>query len=144
MAKKKGIIKQTSETDRNKLKKQALIKSISSASTITDACEAADCSRDSYYTWYHEDKKFKKAIDTAKKSQIQAVENALFKSATDGNITAQIFFLCNRARQDWESVNKVEHRGGIEVNLKSEMEKINKNLDGRRKGHRDGLSKRSK
>lgn len=118
MGKKKHSTKSNDKVDKNKLKKQTLIKSIASAASITDACKGAKCSRESYYKWCREDKKFKRAIDTAKDSRVQAVEGALFKSALDGNITAQIFFLCNRAKNNWESINKVEHFGNLDHNVK--------------------------
>ena len=118
MGKKKHSAKSNDKVDKNKLKKQTIIQSIASAATVTDACEAVKCSREAYYTWYHTDKKFKKAIDVAKASRVQAVEGALFKSALSGNITAQIFFLCNRAKNNWESINKVEHFGNLDHNVK--------------------------
>lgn len=118
MEKKKHSAKSSNKVDKNKLKKQTIIQSIASAANVTAACEAVECSREAYYKWYHTDKKFKKAIDAAKASRVQAVEGALFKSALDGNITAQIFFLCNRARDKWESINKVEHSGRIKTDNK--------------------------
>jgi len=124
-----GKKKETDKTDKNKLKKQTIIKSITAASTVLAACEAADICPDTFYRWYNTNKKFKKAIDVAKKSRIQAVENALFKSATDGNITAQIFFLCNRAKDEWESVNKVEHSGNIKTDNKLVIEIIKKQAE---------------
>ena len=127
-----------------KEQREAVLENLRQGVTIDMACKSAGIARDTYYKWRQKSKEFKRAIKEAKNSRIEKVEDALLANAVKGNITAQIFFLCNRAKQDWESVNKVEHRGGIEVNLKSEMEKINKNLDGRRKGHKDGLSKRSK
>lgn len=36
------------------------------------------------------------------------VENALFKAAKEGNITAQIFWLKNRKRKEWQDVHKQE------------------------------------
>jgi hypothetical protein len=45
------------------------------------------------------------------------VENALFKAAKDGNITAQIFWLKNRKRKEWRDKQELEHNGKIDSNI---------------------------
>ena len=47
--------------------------------------------------------------------QIEVVEDSLFANAASGNVTAQIFFLCNRTRhlpagdkRKWVHVNRTE------------------------------------
>jgi hypothetical protein len=42
------------------------------------------------------------AIKTGKAKGIQVVTNALFQAAKGGNITAMIFFLKNRATDEWK------------------------------------------
>ena len=38
----------------------------------------------------------------------QQVENALYKSAVSGNVTAMIFWLKNRKPERWNDVNKLD------------------------------------
>lgn len=74
---------------------------------------------------------FREAIDAGRAIAVGNVENALYRSATGftyeeeainkngevvtlrkyekPNITAQIFYLCNRAKEAWQNVNRVEH-----------------------------------
>ena len=42
------------------------------------------------------------------------VEASLYSQALAGNVTAQIFWLCNRVKDRWQNVNKVEH--GLDKN----------------------------
>ena len=45
------------------------------------------------------------------------VENALFKAAKEGNITAQIFWLKNRKRKEWRDKQELEHSGKIDSSI---------------------------
>lgn len=45
---------------------------------------------------------FAERIKRGRQRAINKVENALFTTATGGNTTAQIFFLCNRAPDKWK------------------------------------------
>jgi hypothetical protein len=91
------------------LKKTAIIKAITEGNTIGKACEIAGASRAGYYDWRRNDPEFVKAIEEAENSRITYVEDSLFAQARNGrNITATIFFLCNRNRDKWKNVNKVE------------------------------------
>ena len=110
--------KKKSKPDKNKVKKEAIIKSLAGASSITDACRKADIGRDAFYRWLITDKKFKEDIKVAQDSRVGVVEDALFISAVkDKNVTAQIFLLCNRAKDFWHNVNKVEHSGSLNQNI---------------------------
>ena len=89
-------------------KKKAIILSLQNGGTVVAACAAAGTSRGMFYEWYKSDDAFKDKVDKARKSRIHHVEDALFKKAVEGNMTAIIFFLCNRAPEDWKNVNNVE------------------------------------
>lgn len=61
------------------------------------------------------------AISVGKMSAVEEVTNALFETALKGNVSAQIFFLKNRA--EWRDKNETEISGGfkhetIEVTFK--------------------------
>jgi len=88
--------------------KKALIESLKQGAFITTACDKVGISRDSFYDWYHKDKKFRDEVDKALTSRIKIVEDVLFKKALEGNVTAIIFFLCNRDPERWKNVQRVE------------------------------------
>ncbi|MCD1124821.1 hypothetical protein LPW36_02020 [Jinshanibacter sp. LJY008] len=78
------------------------------------------------------------AIKKGKALGIATVANALFKNATEGNTTAQIFFLKNRDPNNWNDRQQVEHTGkdggAIQVNYtpadyKAAAKKIDDILD---------------
>lgn len=89
-------------------KKKAIIQSLQDGSTVVSACQAAGLGRSAFYDWYKTDVAFKDQVDKAQKSRIHHVEDSLYKKAIEGNMTAIIFFLCNRSPEDWKNVNKVE------------------------------------
>lgn len=88
--------------------KPAIILSLKDGSTVAAACAGAKINRDTFYTWYKKDPDFAKQVDEAQESRVQHVEDALYKNAITGSLTAQIFFLCNRAPEKWKNVQKVE------------------------------------
>ena len=50
-------------------------------------------------------------------SAVRAVEDALFTRAIEGNVAAQVFFLCNRAHERWRSTGRVALAGGDDEQL---------------------------
>ena len=90
--------------------KEALIQNFILGNNVLRACSAVNLARDTYYRWYKGDEKFAKEVDIAKDSRIQLVEDSLYADCMQpGNTVAKIFFLCNRAKDKWQNVNKVEH-----------------------------------
>ena len=53
------------------------------------------------------DPEFAALVEAAEMPVHEAVESALLKSAMSGNVTAQIFYLCNRQPERWTHVNQV-------------------------------------
>lgn len=110
---------------------------------LTDAemMELLGISHNSFYKYKNEYDDFKDALKTGKQFADDLVEQALYKSAigyyyeeeavtnkgevvsvkkySKPNITAQIFWLKNRRKDDWRDKQDIEHSGGmdIEVNL---------------------------
>lgn len=60
---------------------------------------------------------FSEALKRGKIKAVTEVSNAMYNAAMDGNITAQIFFLKNRARDQWKDKWDVEHSGGTEQTI---------------------------
>ena len=95
-----------------KASKEIVIKNLLACQSVTDSCKNADISRETFYQWC-KDTKFNDRVNAALDSRVKVVEDALFKNALNGNVVAQIFFLCNRSKNRWENVNKIEHSGEI-------------------------------
>ena len=61
------------------------------------------------YEWKKKSKEFSEVLKKNKDIVDFEVENALLKSAMEGNVTAQIFWLKNRKKMQWRE--KVEYSG---------------------------------
>ena len=60
---------------------------------INDACNATSIARRTVYVWMNKEEWFKNSIEDIREISVDNVESALYKSAIEGNTTAQIFFL---------------------------------------------------
>ena len=67
------------------------------------------------------DPEFAALVEAAEMPVHEAVESALLKSAMSGNVTAQIFYLCNRAKERWTHVNQVKVDTKIDVHVGAEQ-----------------------
>lgn len=81
--------------------KNAVLTMIESGVSISKACTASGIGRTAFYRWCNCEEKFNNSVEMAKQSRISFVEDSLFKSCLDGNVTAQIFFLTNKADKLW-------------------------------------------
>jgi transcriptional regulator with XRE-family HTH domain len=86
---------------------------------FSDIADALGVNFTTLWKWRKDNPDIDKAFLDGYEASIVIVENALFKNATKGtakmpygNVTAQIFFLCNRAPDRWKSSIK----GDISVN----------------------------
>jgi hypothetical protein len=77
-----------------------------------------------FWRWRKDHPEIDDAIIKGIPLSVEKVEDALFKNATMptpkfpyGNITAQIFFLCNRAPDRWKSAMKNEVSGNISTGI---------------------------
>lgn len=57
--------------------------------------------RTTFYKWKNEHTEFANALILSKEVADREIENALYKAAKKGNITAQIFWLKNRKPDEW-------------------------------------------
>ena len=97
---------------------KAVIRSIRKGSSINAACLAAGIDVVSFWRWRKKDPKLDHLVKTTYDSRIQIVEDALYKAALEGNITAQIFFLKNRQPNRWRDVHDIKGEGfGTEINV---------------------------
>jgi len=109
MAEELTIAVETEESNKgNALKKEMIIVSLGNGCTVTASCEAAGISRKTFYRWLKADTEFAELVAHTEQSATLCVEDALWNKAVDGNVTAMIFWLCNREADRWKNVNKVE------------------------------------
>jgi len=90
--------------------KAAVLKQLEEGSSIIAACEATNVPRRSFYNWMNDDPDFQGDVFTILNGRTTIVEDALFGSALRGNVTAQIFWLCNRGGGRWRHVQQLEHK----------------------------------
>ncbi len=67
------------------------------------------------------DPEFAALIEAAEMPVHEAVESALLKSAMSGNVTAQIFYLCNRQPDRWQHVNQVRVDTKVDIHVGAEQ-----------------------
>ena len=87
-----------------------IFKSLKAGNSISAACKAADVDVSTLWGWRKDnptlDAKIFKVID----GRVQMVEDALFKTAIEGNVTAQLAFLFNRADDRWRDKRAVPNQ----------------------------------
>ncbi len=60
---------------------------------VTPACREVGISRDRFYTYYHEDEDFKRAVDDINNIQSDFVESQLFKKIKEGSERSILFYM---------------------------------------------------
>jgi len=95
--------------------KKVILESLKNGASIVAACKGAGVDWHTFDKWRKESKRFNKQIIDVLNSRTQVVEDALFKAAVDGNVTAQIFWLKNRAPGRWKDVTHQDVSGGLKV-----------------------------
>jgi len=99
----------------------AILESLTNGATITEACKAAGIERSTLWRWQQKYPSVREAVEFALQARIEIVEDALFKKAAMGHVTAMIFWLCNRAPDRWRNVQKIEHSGKVEGEITHDL-----------------------
>ncbi len=76
--------------------------------------QIADClsvGRSTLYDRMKSDSDVSDAIKRGRSKGVATITNALFQSAKNGNVTAQIFYLKNRDPEKWRDRRELEHSG---------------------------------
>ena len=79
--------------------------------TQEQICSCIGISTATLYKYKKLDKDFAEALKRGQHRGIEAVTNALFQSAVEGNLGAQVFYLKNRGKEDWKDKQDLEHSG---------------------------------
>lgn len=120
--------------------KAAIIKSIRKGATRDAASGAAGISRSTLYEWMKTDSEFANHVSEAAMAAVHDVEDALYRSATEAdehgkrNVTAQIFFLKNRANGAWRDVSQIDARHSGEVGVQIVFSDEGVKVDGKEDG----------
>lgn len=85
--------------------------------SITNACNAIGISRMTIYDAFKTDKKFHQQKEDIDNLVDDSVENRLY-ALTKESPVACFFWLCNRRKDKWQNINKVEHTGNVENPLR--------------------------
>lgn len=83
-----------------------------------------------YYEWKNKYPEFSESLKKNKDIVDYEVENALLKNALDGNVTAQIFWLKNRKKNEWREKVEVENtntKNGVMEELVEALKNVKKN-----------------
>ncbi|MCK4446970.1 MAG: helix-turn-helix domain-containing protein [Candidatus Marinimicrobia bacterium] len=115
---KKETSKNLTNMTRNR-QKEAFLESLRGGVSISDACKAVNLSRDTIWRWRKKYTGFNHKIFSIIDSRTQTVEDALYANALNGNVTAQIFWLKNRASERWRDVKNIE--GSLELTFANLM-----------------------
>jgi hypothetical protein len=81
---------------------EAILESLKNGGSIVAACKAASVDPSTFWRWRKADTVLDEDARQAIQSRIMVVEDALYKSALGGNVTAQMFFLMNRDPDTWK------------------------------------------
>lgn len=95
---------------------------------MTDVAHFLNVDVKTLYNWRDKDKEFFQAIERGRAKGKTTVVNKLFQKINEGNLTAIIFWLCNRYPQEWSNVNRVEQTARLDINAKVEQKKVSLEL----------------
>ena len=115
-------VTQQSITDWGTVEKLQLLEEWSTQGLyIKDIAAKMGISVSTVYDWMNKNPDIAAAIKKGRDKSIDMVENALFKSAINGNVTAMIFYLKNRAPERYKDrVDKNINTDNMDIKLKIE------------------------
>jgi len=81
---------------------RAILESLKRGAGIKTACDAAGIDPSTFWKWRKKNKKLNEEVEAIINSRVQMVEDALWRKALEGDVTAMIFILTNRAPERWQ------------------------------------------
>lgn len=113
-------VTQQSITDWGTVEKLQLLEEWSTQGLyIKDIAAKMGISVSTVYDWMNKNPEIAAAIKKGRDKSIDMVENALFKSAINGNVTAMIFYLKNRAPERYKDrVDNNINTDNVDIKLK--------------------------
>ena len=98
--------------------------------TEQDIAENIGIRRETLWDWKKKHSHISNALKVSKDIADRQIENALFKAAKEGNITAQIFWLKNRKPDKWREQRREQEQQEtpiININFAKASENIEEN-----------------
>lgn len=106
----KHTIKAQNAQKTDKKKSNFLIALKNNNGNISEACEAINIGRRTYYSWIEKDKTFKQSAEDAQESLIDLAESKLVENIKDNDNTSIIFFLKTKGKKrGYIEKSEVEH-----------------------------------
>lgn len=84
---------------------------------MEDIAKNIGIAKSTLYDWIKQNKNFANAIKEGREVADYAVENALFKNALSGNVTAQIYWLNNRLPKKWKNRKRDDEDNALDDKL---------------------------
>ncbi len=106
-------------------RKEAALDALRRGSLRAAAARSAGVSKQTFYTAMKTKSgrltAFGKAVLDAETEALGEVENALWENAVSGNVPSMIFWLCNRAPDEWKQQmhRKLEYSGSVKSEIVS-------------------------
>ena len=106
-----------------------------SGATFDDIADTIGIGRATLFRWIDSNEQIKQALAKDKITADYEVEKSLFQTAINGNVQAQITWLCNRCPEKWSRNGKhkdisadiqIKANTGVQILSADEMEKLNK------------------
>ncbi|MBA7665698.1 hypothetical protein ES703_73772 [subsurface metagenome] len=91
-----------SDASLKKEKIETVLESLGNGTSFIKACKDARMDQATFWRWRQDDEKLDKQVIEVLKSRVQVAEDALYRNVIKGNVTAQIFWLKNRASNRWK------------------------------------------
>ena len=117
---------------KNKERTETFLESLRRGVSVLKASKTAGIDYSTIWRWRKKYKIFDSQVLAILDSRTQIVEDALFMNAASGNITAQIFWLKNRASDRWSDRHEHQLGGGIDVLVRYAGEKGGKDGNGKK------------
>jgi hypothetical protein len=84
---------------------------MAAGATLASIAQACGVSIATVETWMQRHPEFLGAVKEARDIVDDSAESSMIKAVRAGNVTAQIFWLCNRRPDRWKHVQRIEHTG---------------------------------
>lgn len=82
--------------------------SVSKGNSLVNACSQAGISVTTFWYWRQKSEKVRELFSAVLSARQVVMEDSLYAAGVKGNVTAQIFWLCNRAPSEWKNLHRYD------------------------------------
>jgi len=104
-------------SERKAERKRAYVELIGSGCNHSEAAEGVGVDRATAFRWRQEDPEFAQACRTALRASIDVLKAEAERRALKGSDKLLMFLLCNYAPEQFSDKQKVEHSGGVSLQV---------------------------